>query len=139
MQWMKKQIYKKLVGWSGSESSVSWVVLNPESGKNWVPEGSILGPVLFKISISDLHKAKGCNFTKHADDTKLWRPVNTCKGWAAIQSALDRRDEGANINSMKLSQDKFTALERQKPSSDPGQGQQDQRAPLGGRPWHAAC
>ncbi|KAK4816039.1 hypothetical protein QYF61_011029 [Mycteria americana] len=104
------------------------------AGRSWASQGSIRAPLLFKISTGDLDKARVCNFTSYTDDTKLWGPVNTHKGGPAIQRDLDRQEEGANINPIKLSQDKCTTLERQKPSSDPSRGQKDQRALLRGRP-----
>ena len=55
-----------------------------------VPQGSVLGPLLFLIYINDLDDNITSNVLKFADDTKLFRKVNTDGDKQHLQNDLDR-------------------------------------------------
>ena len=55
-----------------------------------VHQGSVLGPILFLIYINDLDDSITSNVRKFADDTKLFRKVNTDGDKQHLQNDLDR-------------------------------------------------
>ena len=67
-----------------------------------VPQGSILGPLLFTIFINDLEVGVRNFVLKFADDSKLWRQVHTEEDRMNMQKDLDTLGDWTKRNKMSF-------------------------------------
>ena len=93
---------KQAVGVEGQLSGLVPVV----SG---VPQGTVLGPVLFLIHIRNISRSlsTGTHSSSFADDTKIWRSVKTQDDCAQLQADLQSVYEWAEYVNMSFNGDKF--------------------------------
>ena len=88
---------------NGSASSRSPVV----SG---VPQGTVLGPILFLMFINDLPTNTTSGIKLFADDCVLYRPINSVSDHFALQRDLDQLEKWAYTWQMKFAPTKCSVM-----------------------------
>ena len=82
-------------------------VSKSDSVLSGVPQGTVLGPVLFLVLISDISNNVNSNITSFADDTKVFATINNPSDCDDLQSDLDNIYSWSSANNMMFNQEKF--------------------------------
>ena len=92
---------------------VNGILSNPVPVKSGVPQGSVLGPLLFLVLISDIDKDVTSSFlSSFADDTRVSKGVLGVSDCSALQGDLEAIYKWATDNNMSFNSNKFELLRR---------------------------
>ena len=77
-----------------------------------VPQGSILGPLLFVLFINDISEVitEGTNIALYADDTKIWRKISSYSDCVILDNDIESLSKWAHRNMMKFHPNKCKVL-----------------------------
>ena len=75
-----------------------------------IPQGSVLGPLLFVILINDLPQVVQSTTKIFADDTKLYRPIRTHADTLILQQDISRLNDWATKWQMQFNESKCITL-----------------------------
>ena len=85
---------------------------DPMDVRSGVPQGSIIGPLLFVLFINDMQNcvSEGTHIALYADDTKIWRRINNWSDHEILQNDIDALHNWSVSNKMKFHPDKCKVL-----------------------------
>lgn len=94
--------------WSHSKSCGQLLRVQAETSD--VPQGSLLGLVLFNIIVRDMGSGIKCTLSKPAGDTELCGAADVLEGRDAIQRHLGRPERWVHVNLIQFSKAKSKVL-----------------------------
>ena len=74
--------------------------------RSGVPQGSVLGPVLFLMFVNDLSDDIGSNVRLFADDAKCWQPINHPGDTLLLQETIHKLEAWSSVWQLKFNHGK---------------------------------
>ena len=91
--------------------SVNGILSDPAAVISGVPQGSVLGPLLFLILIADIDaEVIHAIIKSFADDTRAMKGINTKEDVATLQRELEKIYKWSDDNNMGLNDKKFEGM-----------------------------
>jgi len=90
---------------------VQQVLSDPVTVTSGVPQGSVLGPLLFLILMSDINlNVTDAKVGSYADDTRTWKGIASDADTSSLQQQLNSIYVWADTNNMSFNETKFECL-----------------------------
>ena len=108
-----------------------------------VPQGTVLGPLLFLIMLNDISDiVKKCSIYSFADDTRILKIIETMLNCEELQTELNDTYEYADKNKLKFNEGKFELIKfgnnetlKKETSYKDSKGEQIKEKNKGERSW----
>ena len=114
----KHGITKDLHTWMGdyltdrhARVRVDGVMSKKIDATSGVPQGSVLGPVLFLIYMNDLPQLRTCKMVLFADDIKIWTQIRSREDCLLLQRDLSALQDWSEENKLPFNFRKCTMLQ----------------------------
>ena len=79
--------------------------------RSGVPQGTVLGPILFLVYINDLEQCiKNCTVSSFADDTRIKKQITKTSDVDTLQAGVNSSAKWSQENNMSLHEHKFELL-----------------------------
>ena len=103
-----EQLLKKVEALEIEDDALQWI-RDWAAVKSGIPQGNVLGPVLFVAFINGLLGAVSSMCAMYVDDTKVHGPVNNSKDGDKLQKDLDALVNWADTWQLHFNTDKCTS------------------------------
>ncbi|KAK2165457.1 hypothetical protein LSH36_50g07027 [Paralvinella palmiformis] len=103
--WMTKEVTAKY-----RKKQLAWKKYKDTDILSGIPQGSVLGPILFVIFINDLPDVVSSTAKIFADDTKLFRAIRIIEDHDVMQQDLDNIVEWSNKWQLGFNETKCKSL-----------------------------
>lgn len=105
LKWLKNYLNDRTV-----QVRVDGALSMPIQVTSGVPQGSVLGPILFLIYANDIPRLIQCKIILFADDMKIWTTVNTTEDCERLQKDLDALHDWSLRNRLPFNFDKCKTI-----------------------------
>ena len=105
LSWIKGFLYDRT-----QEVVVNGTKSEPGSGISGIPQGSVLGPLLFVVYINDLLDNISSAGLMFADDTKIFRLISSREDALELQSDIAKLEDWSNTWQLRFNPDKCHVL-----------------------------
>lgn len=105
LQWIERWLSGRRQRVSVNKTFSDW-----EEVTSGVPQGSVLGPVLFLIYINDIDMGLVSKLSKFADDSKLCKTICSDEDREALQNDLNKLSDWTKLWQMKFNIDKCVVV-----------------------------
>ena len=103
MDFMDGSLRSTWLDWQTQRVAVNILMLKRRPVVSDIPQGSLLGPLMFSSFIGDMDSGIECTLSKFAGNTKLCCVVDMLEGRDTIQMHLGRLEIWACVNLTKFS------------------------------------
>ena len=105
LKWFTSYLYGRVQRVQVSGKFSDWICV-----KSGVPQGSILGPLLFNIHVLDLPSFVISSIPQYADDTVLYRPIVSDQDEEILQADLEAIRTWSSVNKLPLNAAKCVVM-----------------------------